>query len=178
MKRMVDDKFIKNIQDGNLTNIDLKVKTIEQSDYNWESANISISDSWSNGLTVSESFVKLCVVNKVLYVVCSLLLTNETESSITTNSPISLIAPIAIPEKIASKIYRKDGSNCSQPWVVNDCVIGATYRVSSYNGANKDLIEGNVFSSLENKIGLWANTGTTVAAGASVVMDFRTFIVL
>ena len=168
------------ILDGNLIETDLKVKTIAQTDYNWDSGNLTLNNDWLNGLTAINSFVKFVIVNNIMYIVVSTKLKNNTENSITTAINKSLISAITIPEEYADKIYRKDGTNLSQDYGgSDDSVIGVTYRLSTYTGAYKALIEGNVYSAGIRQLGLWATSSTaTIPAGEERILDFRTFIVL
>lgn len=170
---------VNDVYDGNLSTTDLKVKTIEQSNHNWSSDNLTIESTWLNGLTASNAYVKFVVINNIMYLVVSATLKNTTGSSITTATSKALINAITIPEEYADKIYRKDGTKVSASYSIDDVIIGGTLRASANSGANKALIEGNVYSSVANKLGIWIATGTiTVPANSSYILDFRTFIVL
>ena len=174
MKRMIDDNAIK------AKGKDIEVTgAIEQLENNWESGNLTLEATWLNGLTATNSFVKFVVINKIMYLVVSATLKNATGSSITTATSKALITAINIPTEYADKIYRKDGTKVSAAYSVDDVVIGTTLRASASTGGSKALIEGNVYSSVAGKLGIWIASGTvTVPANTSYILDFRTFIVL
>ena len=178
MRRMFSKKEIEEIALEKLKTSDVKAKTLEQSEYNYDSGNIELNPNWLNGVTATKSFLKFVVINKVFYVVISLILENETENDIAMPGNTALITQFELPEAISSKIYRKDGTTLNQTLTLSDCVIGCTYRVSAIAGASKSDVDGTIYSSVTNRIGLWAATSLTIPAGATRILDFRTQLIL
>lgn len=145
----------------------------------WEyEQDIELEDSFLNGLEVANLFGKIQVKNGVLYIVISALLSNNTESSITTGS--TYIAYIKnIPSKIASKIFRKDGSN------IDNAPIGSVWNILNKKGYNTTDTGGspgdvniNVNSNFAKQIELYARNTFSVASGSAKAFDFRVFITL
>lgn len=168
----VDASFI------DFSNTDLVSKTLYQSNYNWESGEITLNNNWLNGLTATASFIKFAQVNRELEIIVSLTLTNDTESPISTESAINIISAVTIPSYISSKIYRKDGTTCNQaPAGANDTVIPIKYLAIKNDNTNPRDIYGNIYSNV-NSLGLGMHGNIVVPAGESHYLDFRVSILL
>ena len=94
MRKMFSEKQIKKIAETGDTNFsgdvdvngdvsvdgdvsitgDVNVKTIEQTNYNYDSGVIELNPTWLNGITATSSFLKFVVINKVFYIIVSLTL--------------------------------------------------------------------------------------------------------
>ena len=154
--------------------------SFEQKDCNWESSNLEIDPNWLNGLTAHNSFVKIAKVNKELHVIISAELENETAESITTGSNLSIIALSNIPSEIASKIYRKDGTNCSQAYTDSDVILSSPISFSDINGLNYEQKCGLLYSNNPGVLALWLAYGINITIGASQkkFIDYRVQILL
>ena len=160
---------------------DVKVKTLEQTDDNWNSGDITLNNDWLNGLTAHNAFVRMIKINKSLHVIISTTLENETESDITTGEYKPVILKTNVPENITSKIYRKDGTACNvnaQP--AQDQIVIWPIEVSNVNGTDFTEIGALLYSSLANQLAVWLSAGEsiTIAAGQSKFIDFRLEVVL
>ena len=118
MRRMFSEKQIKNIVADApeqvvkaLENQDVKVKTIEQSQPNWE---FDIKDILNPLVFKDKSnlYAKMVLLNKELSIVISGSYVAQTESNTYKNFVAN--AALTIPEEIASKIYRADGTTINE----------------------------------------------------------------
>ena len=140
---------------------------------------MNLVNTWLNGLTASNTYAKIMVKNGVLYMVVSTRLTNSTESDITT-----AMAPIAeaadLPDEIASKIYRKDGTNVSVNPVSGDNICGATLHISNSDSGGIALKECSLYSTTAKNVRFWSSSASkfTVPAGAAYDVDVRVFLIL
>lgn len=141
----------------------------------YESDTKDFSDTWLGGLTSLNPYIRLIKRGNVLYFIVSGTLKNETESDITLAGDKSLFGDIAIPSTIADKLYRKDGSKVSVSYVSSDTVIGVTARISDMEGGSANNVEGNIYSATANTVSMWIKSSITVPAGATRILDFRTF---
>jgi len=176
MRRMYSENQIIKI----VENVDLKPKSLEQLNYNWESGVLEINSEWLNGITASTPYCKVIVINKVLYVVLSAILSNSSESAISTanNKPIFLID---IPEEIAKKIYRKDGTTCDKPYNAFDDIASKVLYAPLQGARTMSNMNVLLYSPAPNKLGIYASdTRITVATGDlnRRFVDFRMFVVL
>ena len=158
---------------------DAVAKTLYQNNYNWESGDLTLNSAWLNGLTAQLSFVKFAQVNRELECIISLTLENETDESITTIPQSAVLSgAVSIPASIASKIYRKDGTNCHQnPLGNNDTIIPIEYLVIKNDNTNARKVAGNIYSSADY-IGFGIHGTITIPAGESHFFDFRVSILL
>ena len=140
---------------------------------------MSVSDSWLNGLAASNKYAKIMVKNGVLYMVLSLRVTNNTESSITTGATaICGIEDLA--DEIASKIYRKDGTDLTKAPIDSDDVSGCIMQVTSTTSGASQVKPCNIYSGSKKHIKIWSSSPTqfTVSAGDRYDVDIRTFLIL
>lgn len=155
----------------------------EQGSYNWQSENLSLNNTWKNGLTAVNSFIKFVQINKTLYFIVSAVLKNETENAITTAaSGSSIVGLVTLPESISSKIYRKDGTPCNvNAQSGEDVILSNPLGYSNKpSGSNYKIINGMLYCNVANQFGLWAPNGETITipAGESRFLDYRLVIVL
>lgn len=152
---------------------------LEQSDFNYLSNNQTISPQWLNGITAKNVYMRFGVINKVLYVVVSAQLENETENDITTNAGYPLFNS-AIPSSIASKIYRKDGTTCNvQATDTNGDICLIDLILSRRSGVELNRKTALIYSVNATQFAIWlANASFTVPAGATYDLDARTFLLL
>ena len=160
---------------------DVKVKTLQQTDYNWNSGDIALSTAWLNGLTAHNSFVRMIQINKSLHVIISATLENETGEEITTGSYTAIIDKINVPKEITSKIFRKDGTACNvnaQPGA--DQIIVWPFEVSNVNGTDFTEVGALFYGNAANQLAVWLAGGETITIGAgqSKFIDFRLEVVL
>lgn len=156
-------------------------ETVKEITANEVIANVTISETWLNGLTLENLYGKIVRSNGILYIVISGRLKNETENSISTYSPSAITDVFKIPEEIGSKIYRKDGTNITQSAVNGDNITGASIKISSASNGGIESKICNIYSSVANYISVYAsdNTGSiTVNAGGSRDFDMRVFLIL
>lgn len=108
------------------SDVDLKVKTVEQSQPNF-SANLSFS---SNFFQVTNIYNKFIVINGVAYVICSTKLTNNTEESATAYFIAS--SGLNVSTAIAEKLIDADGDNATVSKELR-CII-ASHDVQVFDG--------------------------------------------
>ena len=152
----------------------------EQGAVNWESNNLSLDTVWLNGLVANNSYMKITKINKVLYVVVSTTLENNTNSPITTVSGRPLFQ-IGLPSDIASKIYRKDGTPCNQAPIDSGGAISAMKMLltGSSSGITIDEKTGLLYSAVATGFAFWiSNVAFTIPANTKYNLDARTFILL
>lgn len=161
---------------------DLKVKTIEQSDYNWSIDLPLFSDFETLGLTQTRIFAKLVEINKVLYLVFEVNLANETESNITINGSVYYSSNIILPSEIADKIYDHAGKKVSENTLgevtVTD-VINGKYGFVGTNAYHYPLIlQHQGANTVRLALTKFNTTPITINAGSSDALHGRTFVVL
>lgn len=145
-------------------------------------ANLSAEGSWLNGLKAENVYGKMIKENNVLYIVFSCRLVNETEQEISTEKNTGITGVNSVSTDISSKIFRKDGTNCSQAVVSGDNITGLHGFVSQATlGVQKDIL-CSCYSSAVNFIGIWVGNDDankiSVPAGGSMDFDVRLFIIL
>ena len=180
MRRMYSKKQLQEEALQGLVNADVKVKTIEQSEPNWS---ISFEPEMSTsavakGLTITNIYNRLQVINNILYIVMVNKVLNETGSAISYGSPDGVSGEITLPEEIADKIYDINGKKLSEtgtgsvdissnPNGIQTGVGYAPQRMSlTHNGVNK------------LKITLEPSPSLSITASNSVSTFGRTFLTL
>lgn len=169
MRRMFSQKQIEELIREHLLTSDLKVKTLEQSEPNWEvELEPSLSSSASDkGLTLTPIYNKLQLINGILYLVLINSIENPTESSISIGTGDTIQVSVSgIPEEISSRIYDFAGKKVSEsgtdridlnrsPAGIQTGVGYSQYRLNTtHNNAN------SISFSLEREIAYNINAGS------------------
>ena len=170
IKRMIAESSAEVVE--SLVNQDVKVKTIEQSEPNWQINNIFDNISIAEGLTYEKAYGRFEEINGVLYIVHVFKITNNTEASIN----FVLSKNITLPEDIAKKIYDVTGKNVNEQSSNNILSAYAMY------GTGSELVSSRVFTlrntTTTNLMSYISASATPIAAGASVYFTFREFLTL
>ena len=163
-----------------LQNQDLKVKTIEQSEANFELdiSDVAIADL-DAGLEYEPIYERFLVFGNILYIVLCFKYNNTTETPITASSNASL--KIELPTEIASKIYDLDGKNVHE---TNAQDISADFMFRGDTSYPDRLNRGSAVWTISNtnqsnklSINLLGTTASIPASG-HISYSFRTFLTL
>lgn len=166
---------------GNLTVTGTaSVNKIEIDNYNYETPSRHLNPLWLNGLIEKSAYIRAVAIGKVLYVVASCVVENDTASPITTLASTSLVDfQFDLPQEIAEKIYRKDGTTCDNAYDTEDGVMTGKITASLSNGNEIQTTNCLLYSAVANTLGIWLSAqAITIPANTKSYLDFRTFIVL
>ena len=155
-----------------LSEVDLRPKTIQQTEPNWE-FDMPINETYlsSNNLSVVSKYYKLCVYNNVLYIVCAISLKNDGESSFTISwDDVIVNHDIEIPSSIGEKIYDIQGKKLTEDNVAQIC------RFPSYHGSSG--ASSTIGHARANKMMVRGAGTSSVSAGSVGNFDFRSFLIL
>ena len=151
---------------------DVKVKTIEQSEANWEINDIFDSISVDEGLVYTKIYARFEEINGILYIVHIFDVENTTESSIN----FAFNKNIVLPEEIAKKIYDVSGKNVHELSPDNITTSYAMY------GSGSELISTRAFSlrnrNFENTMNYLSASATPIPANTTIHFTFREFLTL
>lgn len=116
MRRMFSKKQIEEMLPEALEGKDLKVKTIEAEEPNKE---FSISVNNIRGYTYTQRYCKSLVLSKILFIIMSFVLTNETEETITAGTTSY---DLEVDDETAEHIICVDGEKLSDPYTSNKII--------------------------------------------------------
>lgn len=160
------------------SDVDLKVKTIKQSQPNWS---LDISeiplDGLPEGIEYSPIYARLEQVGNLLYIVWCYTLENKTEEAITVGNPDMTIT---LPENIAEKIFDFAGNSAKES---SNSPISADVAFrgdNSYPNSLNRVVANYTLNNLTqaNKIKLYVFGWTSINAGVKQIACFRTFLTL
>jgi len=172
MRRMYSENQIGDVAVKQLADKDLKVKTIEQKQANWEVNDVFDEINVPEGITYTKVFGRFEEINGVLYIVHCFKITNNTGSSIN----VEIKKNIDLPEYIASKIFDFDGKKASESGSSNICSDYAFFGSSSELYQAKIHTFRNTLSA--NRIELVAVNDYVVPANTTFNISFRSFLTL
>lgn len=166
-----------------LQNQDLKVKTIEQSEPNWElEVEAILTDGIRNsGLVISSQYTKALIYNNVLYIVCACDISNPTGSNIDITANQGVQFEMTIPESIGSKLYDWDNKDLTEVPVADYSFIDIDYRGGIIShGVGYGEARANLQHSAQNKMFFTnrVSVTTTVQANDRAYIVARTFLIL
>ena len=172
MRRMYSEKQI----DSQIKEVINSGEAVINSKWEYEQ-DLEFEATWLNGCVIGNKYAKLLEKNGVLYIVVSLELINETASNITipTNSTVF---SATLRDDIASKIYRKDGTNLL---VAKDSIPNILTKIGYSSGTSGGTVGNvtiNISSDVANVLYMWARNTITVEANGTKLFDFRAFITL
>ena len=173
MRRMYSEKQIKEIIRQLLSS---GKETIEGK---WEyELDLTLKDTWLNGLTANDYYAKLMIKNGVAYMVISVILANETEASISTTNNTT-ITEFNLPENVSAKIFRKNGVPVSENYSEStENILTKVAYSSTVGGATMTSVNVALNSAVANNIYLFARSNFSVDANSKKAFDFRLFITL
>lgn len=142
-----------------------------------EDIDLTIANNWLNGLEVVNGYSKALIKNGVMYIVLSLQLKNNTENAITTSN-VTPVFTLTINDNVASKIYRKDGTNLL---VNSESASNILTKQGYYSTSSGGAISGfasALNSDAKNIFYLYPRSSISIPSGEIRLFDFRTFITL
>ena len=181
MRRMFSEKQLKELNLKTLQENDVVVKTIEQTQPNFEVniAPVLTASALGKGLELETVYNKCAVYGNILYIVMVNKVKNPTESSVSVTYEDSVVANITIDEKYANKIYDTDGKKASES---STALISLGYRGGIFKSPASywELIGILKNTSTENQINMRCQPNENVSLGASgeLIYEDRIFIVL
>lgn len=143
---------------------DLKAKTLDQSEAN---ITIEATPSLPDNVEIQSGrvpYVALKVINGVLWINAVISLTNTGAS--TWSGALTLFPSVAIPEGLAEKIYRADGTKVSEQYTGSNLIC---YLPAYQNGSAKSCVVGSYG---RNSLNIYID-GASIGAGASVTYSIR-----
>lgn len=163
-----------------LENEDVVAKTLLQEEYNWISATPTLKQVCLNGLTPIASYMKAVQINRRLDIIISVMLENQTESTITTSGSQTLIDEITLPEDIAKLIYRKDGSTCDGAKTYWDGILSTNCIFTRMLTGVGQQVPALVSSPVAKKLTIFMPSGSTysLSAGEKCALDIRVTLLL
>ena len=172
---MFSEKQIKEMTLKSLENEDVKVKTIEQSEVNWEK---QIEFPNIENFTKLNEFCAFQLVNKTLKVVGLARYRNETETAQTFKIGTWSISDI--PTEIGSKIYDAQGKTLNEEptLVALSNVIRLTPIALTSYGSSSIISLLEVKHGAQNTFELYNGTSLSVPSGAYAVVCFEFNLVI
>ena len=169
MRRMFSEKQIGEVAQEQLQDKDLKVKTIEQSQANKV---FDMSLYVSGSLTHTPRYEKAFVINNILYMVLSYVMTNETEATI---GSTTMGFDFVVDSEVGDKIICTNGEKVSADFTANALVCGfPAFRGSILSSTNN----GSIYKVAKNKLRIVMFTNQNINAGDSLEFEGRSFISL
>ena len=142
----------------------VRAKTLEQTEPN---LTITATPTIPTGLEVpsdTEPFIAIKLVNGVLWFIAVIELHNPTESAIT--GALTLFPTVAIPEDLAKKIYRLDGTSVDQAYTARSTICDMAVMQGTQ-------VKRAVLSSYSAKtLNIYVDSAS-ISAGGSAVYSMR-----
>ena len=188
MRRMFSEKQLGIVALEQLTDKDLKVKTLEQSEFNYS---IPFELNASQSLTINNIYNRFAVIDNVLFVIVNFILTNSTGETKTLGSGYGHVGNLQfeIDSEIANKLVDINGVKVSEV-ATNDTLISSspcqilTSKVLDatsvfYNG-RLSLVNRSSANKLSVQVALNGGSSNriTIADGASLYITARMALTL
>lgn len=184
LPQLIEDSLAE-VDPSNLdfSGVEFKAKTLEQVQAN---SSLEFNCSSPAGLTITNIYNRFEVIGNILYIICNVKATNDTESSISLNGQISAQAVVTLPSAIAEKIYDMEGNPVSSPSVSAQAGVCATRGIVSTNvnftSFLADFPDFNVIHPQQANVvyvGFRHKTaGMSVASGSSIWLTGRMALTL
>lgn len=158
-----------------LANQDVKVKTIEQSEANFEfDFSEAMQTAFDNTPALADceltiAFAKCQVFDRILLIVASFKITNNGETSVSAGS----FSPRIDLTPIASKIYDQNGTPLSQSTDANTRIAGAVSITSNARYGSHSVVATSLYRETSANIAILSLDYKAMNAGHSSYTDLR-----